>query len=180
MSCSPLVRPSARGWHRLRLERSSPFERRARQDHTGTYRDKREEQVRPMSVHDAIRQAESLLPGEPAAEDQRDPRWRAIIAVEEYIATEPEAVWDFIRIWGDHPQEDLRLAVATCLLEHLLEYHFTAFFPKVEQLSASSLFFADTFLTCWRFGQSREPENLARFERLIKRLEKRQRRRRSL
>lgn len=127
-----------------------------------------------MSVHDVIRQAEGLLPGEPAAEDQTDPRWQAIISVEEYIETEPDAVWEFIRVWGDHPQEDLRLAVATCLLEHLLEYHFAAYFPKVEQLSASSPFFAETFLTCWKFGQTNEPENLVRFDRLVERLEKRQ------
>jgi hypothetical protein len=77
-----------------------------------------------MDVLEAIRQAESLLPGEPVEEGQ-DPRWQAIIAVGEHIESDPEVVWSFIRRWGSHRQEDLRDAVATCLLEHLLEHHFT-------------------------------------------------------
>ena len=125
-----------------------------------------------LNVHEAIRRAEALLPGEPAAEDEQDPRWQAIIAVGEYIGTEPRAVWEFTRTWGGHPQEDLRAAIATCLLEHLLEYHFAAYFTEVERLSASDPLFADTFLTCRPFGQSQEPGNAARFERLRKRLQR--------
>ena len=85
-----------------------------------------------MDVREAIRNAERLLPGEPVDEGQ-DPRWQAIITVGEYIETEPEALWSFIRRWGSHPQEDLRDAVAACLLEHLLEYHFALYFPQVEK-----------------------------------------------
>ena len=77
-------------------------------------------------MHEAIRDADILLPGEPVAEGQ-DSRWQAIITVGEYLETEPEPVWSFIRRWGCHPQEDLRTAIAVCLLEHLLEYHFAAY-----------------------------------------------------
>jgi len=128
-----------------------------------------------MSVHDAIRQAEALLPGKPAADDQPDPRWQAIIAIGEYVETDPQAVWAFVQTWGMHPQEDLRAAIGTCLLEHLLEYHFAAYFPQVERLSASDPLFADTFLGCSKFGQSQELGNAARFERLKNRLRKRHR-----
>jgi hypothetical protein len=31
------------------------------------------------------------------------------------------AVRDFARKWGQHAQQDLRMAIATLLLEHLLE-----------------------------------------------------------
>ena len=51
------------------------------------------------------------MPGDPDVEGL-DPRWQAIIAVGEYVQTEPEAVWRFIRRWGGHPQEDLRDAMA--------------------------------------------------------------------
>jgi hypothetical protein len=115
-----------------------------------------------MSVSEAIHAAEALLPGEPTAE-RLDPRWQAIIAVGEYIESEPEAVWSFICRWGCHPQEDLRAAIATCLLEHLLEHHFAQFFPRVEKLCHSDQLFADTFGYCWQFGDAEELENRQRF-----------------
>ncbi len=125
-----------------------------------------------MTVHEAIQYAQSLLPGEPAAEDQEDTRWQAIISVGEHIETEPQAVWEFVRTWGVHPQEDLRTAIGTCLLEHLLEYHFDAYFPAVERLAEDAPLFADTFLNCWKFGQSTASHNAARFDRLRERLRK--------
>ena len=122
-----------------------------------------------MGVLEAIRKAEALLPGE-VVEQGEDPCWQAIIAVEDYIESEPEAVWNFIRQWGGHPQEDLRDAVATCLLEHLLEYHFAVYFPQVEELALCDSRFGDTFLRCWQFAQSAEADNSSRFQALGARL----------
>jgi hypothetical protein len=122
-----------------------------------------------MSVHQAIREADACLPGEPV-EVGEDPRWQAIIAVEGYIESEPEAVWKFIRRWGGHPQEDLRDAIATCLLEHLLELHFAKFFTRVEQAALEEPLFGDTFLRCWQLGQSEQPDNAERFQLLRSRL----------
>jgi hypothetical protein len=119
-----------------------------------------------MGVAEAIREAEALLPGIPTDEGQ-DPRWQAIIEVGEYIWSGPaealEAVWDFTRRWGAHPQEDLRTAIATCLLEHLLERHFTAFFPRVEESALTDPLFGDTFERCWQLGQALEPGNTERY-----------------
>jgi hypothetical protein len=75
-------------------------------------------------VEEAIVAAEAILPGHPAAEGGTDPRWQAIIAVSEFIEDHPEPVWSFIVRWGSSPDDDLRMAVATCLLERLLEFHF--------------------------------------------------------
>src|SRR5437763_13581729 len=100
-------------------------------------------------VSKVILAAEALLPGEPVTEGS-DPRWQAIIAVGEYIESEPEAVWEFICRWGGHPQRDLRDAIATCLLEHLLEHHFATYFPRVEQMALADPLFGDTFLGCWQ------------------------------
>jgi hypothetical protein len=115
-----------------------------------------------MGVRKAIQAADALLPGEPAAAGQ-DPRWQAIIAVEEYIESNPESVWSFIRRWGGHPQEDLRDAIACCLLEHLLEYHFATYFPRVEQLALAEPLFGDMFLRCWQFGHAKKRGNAKRF-----------------
>jgi hypothetical protein len=122
-----------------------------------------------MGVRQAIRHAESLLPGEPV-EEGLDPRWQAIISVAEYLESDPDVVWEFIRRWGAHPHEDLRAAIATCLLEHLLDYKFATYFPRVERAALFDPLFADTFLRCWAFGQVKEPDNAIKFELLKDRL----------
>ena len=126
-----------------------------------------------MGVAEAIREAEALLPGIPTDEGQ-DPRWQAIIEVSEYIWSGPEAaveaVWGFTLRWGVYPQEDLRTAIATCLLEHLLEHHFAAFFPRIEALAMADPLFGDTFERCWQLGQALEPGNAERYTALSERL----------
>jgi hypothetical protein len=122
------------------------------------------------AVHRAIARAERILPGVPAAEGKRDPRWQAIIRVSELIETQPETVWEFARRWGRHAQDDLRAAVATCLLEHLLEHYFELLFPRVRREALASRRFADTFNTCWLLGQAELPENAERIRRLKSRV----------
>jgi hypothetical protein len=67
-----------------------------------------------VTVRETIQIAEALLPGEPVAQGE-DPRWQAILAITNYVETDPTPVWEFIRKWGNHPQEDLRTAVAEVL-----------------------------------------------------------------
>lgn len=52
-----------------------------------------------IAVRRAIERAEHLLPGTPAGEGKRDPRWRAIVRIEEFIKTHPEPVWAFCLRW---------------------------------------------------------------------------------
>jgi hypothetical protein len=105
------------------------------------------------AVKRAIASVERILPGKSAPEGERHTRWQAIIRVGEFIETQPEAAWRFAHRWGKHPQADLRAAVATCLLEHLLEHHFQSLFPHVRRAALQSARFADTFNLCWSFGQ---------------------------
>ena len=67
------------------------------------------------------------------ADEDNDCRWQALIVVGEFIETQPEEVWRVVRKYGASPDEDMREAVACVLLEHLLEYHFKAYFPRVEE-----------------------------------------------
>jgi hypothetical protein len=117
-------------------------------------------------VWDAIARAERILPGQAAAEGQDDPRWQAIIAIADFLREQPDAIWPFILRWGSNTDEDLRSAVATCLLEHLLEYHFNLFFSQVEEAVRSNVLLADTFLKCWKLGQAKEEDNSKLFDRL--------------
>ena len=123
-----------------------------------------------MTVVQAITRAEKILPGKPAPKGKKDARWQAIIKVGEFIETNPEEVWAFVEKWARHPQADLRAAIATCLLEHLIEYHFDLVFPCVEAAAAKSRRFADTFCQCRKFGQAKKPANASRMDRLEKRL----------
>ena len=120
-----------------------------------------------MTVHDAIAKAEAVLPGQAAPDGEIDERWQAIIAVGEFIETDPDAVWAFIVRWGGHPDADLRMAIATCLLEHLLEHHFDDFIAHVEQRARADALFANTVCSCWTFGQSADPDRSAKLCRLI-------------
>ena len=121
-----------------------------------------------MNVHEAIENAEAILPGEATPEGQEDPRWQAIIAVADFTEDEPEPLWAFVERWGQHPDEDLRQAIATCLLEHLLEHHFDLVFPRVERLARSNPCFAQAVGMCWLFGDAERPNNAARLGELVK------------
>jgi len=68
--------------------------------------------------------------------------------------------------WGSHEDENVRAAIATCLLEHLLENHFDLLFPRVETAARSSISFAKTTSQSWKFGEAKEPMRAARFDRL--------------
>jgi hypothetical protein len=120
-----------------------------------------------VTVQEAIAAADAILPGVAAPEGARDPRWQAIIVVGEFIEDEPEAVWSFIVRWGASPNEDLRTAIATCLLEHLLEYHFDRFIVRVEQRALADRLFGDMTRGIWKFGQSEDPGRSERLDRLF-------------
>lgn len=113
-----------------------------------------------------IRIANRILPGEASADDEICPRWQIIIAIGEYIETDPEPIWKFISRWGPSSDEDLRSAVACCLLEHLLQHHFEQFIERVERKAVRSNHFRKMVAGCWEFGQSDLPEHRVRFRKL--------------
>jgi hypothetical protein len=123
-----------------------------------------------MTVHKAIKRAEAILPGVAAPDGEMDERWQRIIDIGQYIESDPEPVWEFVGRWGGHQDEDLRMAVATCLLEHLLGKHFDSIFPRVEQRVLADPVFAETFCVCYKMRQSELPQNEARWDALIERI----------
>lgn len=117
-----------------------------------------------MGVTAAIAAAEAILPGSPAPDDEVDPRWRAIVEIGEFIDSNPGQVWAFTRRWGSCEQEDLQAAIATCLLEHLLEFDFEAYFPLAAAQAKQSPTFARTLSMTWVFGrQSPEQRRIRQF-----------------
>jgi hypothetical protein len=93
-------------------------------------------------------------------------RWQAAIALGEFAESEPERIWPLVVKHGSRRHADARMAIATCVLEHILEHHFDAFFPRVVATARSSRWFHDTFRSCWRIGQAELPRNARRWRRL--------------
>jgi hypothetical protein len=82
--------------------------------------------------------ATDLLP-----DTDNDCRWQAAIVIGEFIDTAPDKVWDVIVEHSDSNDADLRTAVGTVLLEHLLQRHGARFRPLVDQLAHRSPRFAE-------------------------------------
>ena len=109
------------------------------------------------TLRSVIAAANSVLPGQQAPQNQTDPRWQAIIAVAEFVPSDPDEVWAFAARWGCSDDPDLREAIATCVLEHLLEHHFDRIFPQLDALARRDGAFARTVQLCWEFGDSETP-----------------------
>lgn len=95
-------------------------------------------------------------------------RWEAAEAAYELVASQPQIAWDIVVSHGDNPLEDVRDAVATCILEHLLEHYFHEYFPLLErEIVSGRTLLGDTFRRCWKFGQAELPENSTRWNKLV-------------
>ena len=90
------------------------------------------------------------------ADPDKNCRWQALIVVGEFIRSNPEAVWKVICRRGVSADKDMRAGVATVLLEHLLEHHFSSFFPRVRtRVKKGSWRLADTLSSCLPFGRAK-------------------------
>src|SRR5688500_1993059 len=78
-------------------------------------------------------------------------RWQAAIALGEFAESNPEFIWPLVVKHGSRRHADVRMAIATCVLEHILEHHFNRFFPRVQMLARLNRWFYDTFQSCWQF-----------------------------
>lgn len=97
-------------------------------------------------------------------------RWQAAIALGDFAASEPERIWQLVLKHGSRRCADVRMAIATCVLEHILEHHFDAFFPRVAEAARSNRWFWDTAQSCWLMGDAELPQNAATWDRLMREL----------
>lgn len=102
-----------------------------------------------------------------ASRDEKK-RWKAAADLSDYVEKHPSKLWPLVVKYGSSGNEDLRMAVATCILEHVLQYHFGQYFPKLEKLLlAGNRNLRDTFSSCWKHGQSESKKNSKRWEELL-------------
>jgi len=126
--------------------------------------------MRMLTVAEVIADAERVLTGNATDDDGVDPRWQAIISVAEFIPDDADQVWEFAAKWGGVRDSDLQAAVATCLIEHLLEHHFDYLFPRVAEEAKRSKIFASTLRLCWKSGQAERAENSEALDALLREL----------
>lgn len=89
-------------------------------------------------------------------DSDNDCRWQAIIVVGEFLKNSPQEVWKVICQFGVSEDDDMRTAIATILLEHLLEIYYTQYFPLLKsKILKGSPLLADTLSLCWHIGEGR-------------------------
>jgi hypothetical protein len=102
--------------------------------------------------------------------DLETERWSAAAALGEYVFEYPDRAWPLVVRFGSSDIEDTRQAIATCVLEHILEHHFEAFFPLLEaEIAKGNENLIDTLQLCSKFGQSLEPSHTERWESFLAR-----------
>src|SRR5690242_12677743 len=105
-----------------------------------------------------------------ASSSEKD-RWAGAADLGEYVFARPEQAWPLVVEFGSSALEDMRAAIATCVLEHILEHHFDTYFPmlvsEIEQ--SDNHYLADTLSYCSKFGQAREFSRATRWDSLIAR-----------
>lgn len=100
--------------------------------------------------------------------EDNDRRWAAAAKLSEYVKSAPHELWPLVIRHGSSDVDDLRQAVATCILEHVLEHHFTRYFPALKSaIDKGNKNLFDTFSSCWKFGQSETPENSKEWDGLL-------------
>ncbi len=108
------------------------------------------------------------------ASPSSDTRWQGAILVGEFCESHPELVWPVIIRWASSRRADTRMAVACCILEHLLQYHFIPYFDRVAAaVRAGDTLLGDTLSSCWLFDQSATPAHKRRFHAFTRKLKTR-------
>ena len=83
----------------------------------------------------------------------------ALFLAGEFIRDHPRKVWPMMVKYGSRQSWLVRQMVAACLLEHLLEFHFDEYFPKIrEMVLGGDRGMAYTLSHCYIFGQAEQHE----------------------
>jgi hypothetical protein len=90
-------------------------------------------------------------------------RWQATIVIGEFIEADPERVWRVAKTLATSPNADIRMAAATVLLEHLLEFHTAEMVPRFRAaLRSGDRRFASAVSFCSNFGNARTRAGIPR------------------
>jgi hypothetical protein len=95
-------------------------------------------------------------------------RWQSQVLLRKFTQSHPQKLWPSVMKWGSVSSNDIRACVACCLLEHILEHHFSEYFPKIESaIKCGNKRLLSTLKICDKIGQTEAPENARRFDKLL-------------
>ena len=111
--------------------------------------------VTPAALFD-----EQLALVESEAKMQLTPDLQALIAIGHGVEIQPEWVWEVILEFGDSDDEDMQAAIGCVLLEHLLEYDYETYFPKLKEatLNGSPYWFKTAMHCTWNIPEDHKVE----------------------
>jgi hypothetical protein len=87
-------------------------------------------------------------------------RWQALIVLGEYIPSgiRNDDIWNIIENFCD-TDEDMQNALATILLEHLLEYDYDSTCQKLQSVTSEKIDFIRNLISrCWSFSEYKLPD----------------------
>lgn len=98
-------------------------------------------------------------------------RWGAacrLLGNWEYVRDNPKVVWPLVVKWGSVHSHDIRSAIACCVLEEILQFHFNEYFARCKDIvNRGNRRFAETLAMCWRLGEANEPHSRKALDRLL-------------
>jgi len=89
-------------------------------------------------------------------DESNDCRWQAMIVIGEFIPSHPDTVWEVVAKHGVSDDQDMQMAVATVLLEHLIDHFPAEFRRRADELAAQSNRFAETLRNAWSFESAND------------------------
>lgn len=96
-------------------------------------------------------------------------RWSAATELSDYAEENPDFIWPLVIKHGSSSDGDLRSAIATCALEHILEHHFAEYFDRLaDAMAQRNSKLALTFGCCWKLGEARLADNAQRWDDLLR------------
>lgn len=102
------------------------------------------------------------------ASADEDTRWKAAMELGWSCEEDPGWGWSLVVKWGSSEDDDARDAIACCVLEHILQYHFADYFEKCVQLiRGGNLNFGHTLSKCYRMGEAGLAANQKRIDDLL-------------
>lgn len=78
-------------------------------------------------------------------------RWGALTMAGQLAEAHPKIVWPMVARFGRAKDGDIRLGVACCVLEHVLESHFEKYLPRAMRLALRDPRFEETLGFCARW-----------------------------
>jgi hypothetical protein len=115
-------------------------------------------------VLDTARTAELI---EAARANRHDDVWRLAADLSDVAISRPSEIWLAFLEALDFADDESRMALATNLLEHMVQEDFT-FFDRIEsEIKGGNRRLALALTSCWKFGAANEPENAKRWDELV-------------